>query len=63
VVVRLDPFHLTAESNVKPVPLTVKVKAPEYRVRDVGLIEDMVGAGLFVVKVIEEEVPPPGLGL
>ena len=63
VVVRFDPFHLTTEVGVKPLPLTVRVKAPLFLVREEGLKLDMAGSGLLTVKVWELEVPPPGLEL
>ncbi len=63
VVVRLAPFHWTTEPELKPLPLTVSVKAalPEYAV--VGLRLFVVGKGLLIVKVWALEVPPPGAGL
>ena len=51
VVVRFDPAHCTTELVVKPVPLTVRVKAGWPAFRDVGLIEEIVGTALLIVKV------------
>ena len=46
VVDRLDPFHLTTDPLMKFVPFTVSVKPVPPAVADVGLILDIVGAGL-----------------
>ena len=59
----MDPFHLTTEVGVKPLPLTVSVKAPVFLVREEGLRLVMAGTGLLTVNVWELEVPPPGLEL
>jgi hypothetical protein len=44
------------------VPFTVKVKSAEPTFREVGLMEVVVGTGLFTVRVWAPEVPPPGAG-
>jgi hypothetical protein len=64
VVGRLAPFHCTTESLMKPLPLTVSVKAAPPAVRDVGLMLEITGTGgSLIVKVWALEVPPPGAGL
>jgi hypothetical protein len=50
VVVRLAPFHWTAELEMKPLPLTVSVKAAPPRVWDDGLRPEIAGTGLLIVK-------------
>lgn len=65
VVGSAEPFQLTTEVETKFVPFTVKGNGEGLgcAVTQVGLIELMVGAGLFIVKGQEFEVPPPGAGL
>src|SRR5687768_6242022 len=45
VVVRADPLTRTTEPFTKPLPVTVRVKAPAPAVWLVGAIDDSVGAG------------------
>lgn len=66
MVVRATPFHRTEELGIKPVPVTVRVKAGPPAVAELGEMEMMVGAGLLaglMVKIRADEVPPPGAGL
>lgn len=44
-------------------PLTVRLKAASPAVLEVGEIDDVVGTGLFIVKVWALDKPPPGVGL
>ena len=60
VVVRFDPFHFTLEPEMKFVPFTVSVKAAPPAMALLGERVVAVGTGLLIVKVIAEEVPPPG---
>src|SRR5512146_1976334 len=64
VVGRSAPFQCTTESAMKPLPLTVNVKAAPPAVRAVGLMLEITGTGgSLIVKVRALEVPPPGAGL
>src|ERR1035437_2150627 len=66
VVVRLVPFHLTTDDEIKLFPVTAKVKEELPDATDEGLIDSATGRGLLlevIVKVSPEEVPPPGVGL
>jgi hypothetical protein len=63
VVVRAFPLKVTAAPLTKPVPLTVKVKAPEFTSALAGDNDVIAGVGLFMAKGLEFEVPPPGVGL
>jgi hypothetical protein len=66
VVVRANPFHRTDELEIKPVPVTVRVKAGPPAVAELGERVVMVGTGLLaalMVKVLAVDVPPPGVGL
>jgi hypothetical protein len=66
VVVLACPFHWTVELDSKLLPVTVRVKAEPPAVVEEGEIPDNDGAGLdgvLMVKVIDPEVPPPGVGL
>src|SRR3989338_4433394 len=63
VVVRLDPFQRTTEPVTKFEPFTVSVKAAPPALALVGESELTAGTGLFILKVRELEVPPPGAGL
>jgi hypothetical protein len=64
VVVRFAPFHSTTEPLMKPLPLTVSVKAAAPAVREDGLMLEITGTGgSLIVKVRALEVPPPGVGL
>jgi|HubBroStandDraft_1064217.scaffolds.fasta_scaffold132350_1 hypothetical protein len=63
VVVRLEPFHCTAEFETKLDPFTVRVKDdPPWRADD-GDSEEIAGAGLLIANDAAAEVPPPGVGL
>lgn len=64
VVVRAAPFHCTRELDVKLLPVTVNVNAPESTVAVAGRIEAIAGVGLTVmVNETPVVVPPPGAGL
>ena len=65
VVVRAEPFHLTTELLMNPLPFTVRVKAAPPAVALAGDREVTVGKGLGALMVNAElpEVPPPGAGL
>jgi len=63
LVVSLVPFHSMLELDTKLVPVAVSVNEDPPWVAELGEIEVRVGAGLSTVKVSEEEVPPPGVGL
>src|SRR5574340_1183770 len=65
VVARFAPFHWTTEAAMKPVPLTVRVKAAEPAVALDGRSEVSAGtgfAGAEMVNASTPEVPPPGAG-
>ena len=53
---------MTVEVETKFVPLMVKVCAAEPAAVEVGDSDVMVGTGLFTVKFIEFDAPPPGAG-
>jgi hypothetical protein len=63
VVVRLEPLKLTVEVLKKPVPVIVRVCAPEPTRTELGEREVMAGTGFPTVKVRAFDVPPPGAGL
>ena len=45
------PLNFTTEPDTKPVPFTVRMKLAPPAVALVGESEDVVGAGLLIVKV------------
>jgi hypothetical protein len=49
IVLSAVPFHFTVEVELKFVPFTVKVNCGPPAAAHVGLIEVVVGAGLFTV--------------
>jgi hypothetical protein len=66
VVVRLVPFHLTTDDEMKLFPVTANVKEEPPLAADEGLIDKATGRGLLlevIVNVNPDEVPPPGVGL
>lgn len=63
VVVTALPFQFTTELETYPVPVTVIVNAESPTVAELGEIEVIVGAGLLIVNVNGDDVPPPGEGL
>src|SRR5579872_7114180 len=65
VVVRLEPFHLTTEPFMNPLPFTVRVNAAPPAVPLVGNSEVTEGTGLaaLMTKPTLADVPPPGAGL
>jgi hypothetical protein len=62
VVTRLDPAHSTSDDGTKPLPLTVRVKPADCAATDAGTIVAIAGAGLLIVNVVPDDVPPPGVG-
>jgi len=62
VVVRADPFQLTKEPLMNPLPFTVRVKAVPPTVAVDGDREVMEGAKLLTLNAELPEVPPPGAG-
>ena len=62
VVGRAEPFHCTTEFDSNPVPVTVMMAAVPVGTY-CGEIEVIAGTGLFTVKEVPEDVPPPGAGL
>jgi hypothetical protein len=66
VVVRLAPFHRTAELETNPVPFTVRVNAGPPAVAEAGEIPVTVGTGRLAEVMLNAcglDVPPPGAGL
>lgn len=63
LVGRSEPFHLTTQPLTKLVPFTVRVKAAEPAVAEVGDRLDTAGAGLLTVKLRVKLLPPPGDGV
>ena len=63
VVVRVVPFHCTAEPETKFEPSTVRVKPEAPTMALDGPSAETTGTGLLTVKGAEFEVPPPGPGL
>ena len=65
-VVRAEPFQVTTEEPTNPLPLTIRVKAPEPAVAVEGVICVTMGTGFEPPVMTKEalgEVPPPGAGL
>jgi hypothetical protein len=62
-VARLAPFHWTKEFGSKLAPETVSVKLAAPAVAESGLAVEMEGPGLAILKLREEDVPPPGAGV
>ena len=62
VGVRLEPLKLTVEVFTKPVPLMVRVCAPEPTATEVGEREVIAGTGFVTVKFTAFDVPPSGAG-
>jgi hypothetical protein len=62
VVTRGVLLIFTVELEMKPVPFTVSVNAPDPAATPVGESEPTVGAGLFTMKAGPLAVPPPGTG-
>lgn len=57
------PLNLTADPEIYPVPVTVRLKPAPPTVADVGEIEVIVGTTLFTLKSRAPFDPPPGPGL
>jgi hypothetical protein len=62
VVVRFTPLICTVAPFTKPVPLTVKGKAPSPTVALEGDRDVSVGGAMLMVKAAALEVPPPDAG-
>jgi hypothetical protein len=64
-VVLSAPFHLILLVDTKFEPVTVKVKAEPPAYPEVGLILEIDGTmgAAVIVKVLDPEIPPPGVGL
>src|SRR5262249_34366317 len=58
VVVRVTPFHCTADEATKLLPVTVSVKGPVPTAALLGLRPVSVGTGLLTVKLVTLETPP-----
>ena len=56
---RADPFHSATELDSNPVPEIVMVAAIPGGTT-FGDNEIIAGVGLFTVKLVDAEVPPPG---
>lgn len=66
VVVLGDPLRLTTEVEIRFVPFTVSENVGPPAVVAAGTNELIVGAGLLaaeILKLMEFDVPPPGVGL
>jgi hypothetical protein len=63
VVVLADPFHLTADPLMNPLPVTARVKARPPAVAVDGAKAVIEGDGLLMVNGELLQVPPPGAGL
>lgn len=62
VVVRLPPFHCTAEVFRKLLPFTVSVNAAAPAVAELGRREPSTGTGVVMLNCTAFDVPPPGAG-
>ncbi len=65
VVGKMNPFQETYmfEEEIKPLPLTVKVKPNPPVVALEGEMEVIAGCGLLIANASGVAVPPPGEGL
>lgn len=63
VVASAAPFHAMIDVATKLEPITSRAVLPEPASTLVGLMLVTVGVGLFTVKLVGDEVPPPGAGL
>jgi hypothetical protein len=57
------PFHSTTDDGTKPVPVTSSVWVVDPATTLAGFTAVITGGGLFTVKVVVAELPPPGAGL
>lgn len=62
-VVRSEPFQRTTEPEIKPLPLTVRVKASPPTMLLEGDREVSAGTGLPITRDMGLDTPPPGAGL
>src|SRR5882724_2114757 len=62
VVVRFAPLARTTEPGMKPLPVSVRVKAALPAETLTGEIVESEGDGLLIVSVKAVEAPPPGAG-
>lgn len=63
VVVKGEPFQSTCEAETNPEPATESDIAELPAVTLAGETEESVGAGLLMVKLSADDVPPPGDGV
>jgi len=63
VVARVLPFHRIVDELINPVPVTCSALPTWLVLTGDGDIEVIAGAGLFTMKWLTADVPPPGLGL
>src|SRR5882724_6795831 len=63
VVVRFTPLTRTTEPEMKPLPVSVRVKAALPAETLAGEMLESEGRGLVIVSVTAAEVPPPGAEL
>jgi hypothetical protein len=64
VVARLAPFHCTTEPEIKLLPVTVNVKAPDPAAAEAGRIDAIDGVPFAVIaKETPLLTPPPGVEL
>jgi hypothetical protein len=63
VAVRFAPLTCTTEPGMKPLPVSVRVKAALPAETLAGEILESEGSGLVIVSVRAAEVPPPGAEL
>jgi hypothetical protein len=63
IVARFEPFQRTSASLTKLAPFTVRVKAEQPAVAELGLRLVIVGVGLLTVNDSTPDKPPPGVGL
>ncbi len=62
LVLSATPFQVIAVDGTNPLPFTVTGRSGEPTFALAGLKLVMAGTGLFTVKVIAPDVPPPGVG-
>ena len=63
VVGRAPPFHRIVDERTNPVPVTCSALPTWLVLTGDGVIETIAGAGLFTIKWLAADVPPPGLGV
>ena len=63
VVVKAEPFQSTCEEETNPEPVNDSDIAALPEVTLAGETAESVGAGLLIVKLSADDVPPPGDGV